>query len=174
MTIERNPYITTGFRKILSIEATSLNQTKVDLVTEICTAIQQNMDERQQENTSNAEGGTAETTTTPPEDKEEFQPEEGNSNKLHQSGSTPNDAEDVTAQGKEETTTLDEDDTRLAECYPTPSGRGEGGTLNTVAEYCGHTTSGCTGCHESTKCATTRQILMGNVHNSREGVTVRI
>ena len=64
--------------------------------------------ELQQENTSNVEGGPDETTPIPPENKEEFQPEEGNPSNLHRSGSSPNDAVDETAQGKEDTTAHDE------------------------------------------------------------------
>ena len=46
-----------------------------------------------------------------PEDKEEFQPEEGDSSNLRQSGSSPNDAVDETVQGKEDTLAQDEDGT---------------------------------------------------------------
>ena len=67
----------------LYIEAASLNQTKVDFFKEIHTAIQQNMNELQEENTSKAKGGTAETAPTPPEDKGKIQPEEGDLSDLH-------------------------------------------------------------------------------------------
>ena len=77
----------------------------------MCTAIQKNMNELQQENTSDVERGTAESTPTPPEDKEEFQPEEGDSSYLHQNVSSPNDAVDETGQGKEDTAVQDEDGT---------------------------------------------------------------
>ena len=57
MAIERHPCITTEFYEILSIGAASLNQTKVDFVKEMSTAIQHNLDcELQQEKTFNAEG----------------------------------------------------------------------------------------------------------------------
>ena len=111
MLIERHPCITTEFCKMLSIQAASLNQTEVDFVNEMHTAIQQNMDELQKENTSDMEEGTVETTSTHPKGKEDSQPEEGDSSNLHQSGSIPNDAVDETMQGKEDTITQDEDGT---------------------------------------------------------------
>ena len=58
---------------------TSSNQTKVNFVKEMCTAIQKNMYELQQENTSDVEG----TTHIPPKDKEQFYPEEGDLSHLH-------------------------------------------------------------------------------------------
>ena len=67
------------------------------------------MNELQEENTSKAKGGTAETAPTPPEDKGKIQPEEGDLSDLHQSGSSPNDAVDETAQGKEDTAVQDKD-----------------------------------------------------------------
>ena len=72
MVIERHPCIATEFCKMLSIEAASSNQMEVDFVKKMCTAIQQNMDELWQENTSNVEGDTTEETPKPPKDKDEF------------------------------------------------------------------------------------------------------
>ena len=67
------------------------------------------MNELQEENTSKAKGGTAETAPTPPEDKGNIQPEEGDLSDLHRSGSSPNDAVDETAQGKEDAAVQDKD-----------------------------------------------------------------
>ena len=111
MAIERHPCITMEFREMLSIKAASLNQTEVDFVKEMHTAIQHNMDELQKENTSDVEEGTVETTSTHPKGKEDSQPEEGDSSNLHQSGSIPNDAVDEPGQGKEDTAAHDEDGT---------------------------------------------------------------
>ena len=111
MAVESHPFITTELREHLSIEAVSSGQTEENFVKEMHTALEQSTEKQQQENTSDAEGGTAGSPSLPPEDKDVFQPEEGNSNDLHRSGSSPNNAVDIPAKGKEDTAAQDEDGT---------------------------------------------------------------
>ena len=97
MAVERHPFITTELREKLSIEAVSSSQTEENFVMEMRTALEQSTGKQQQ--------------PLSPEDKNEFQPEEGNSNDLHRSGSSPNNAVDKPAKGTEDTAAQDEDGT---------------------------------------------------------------
>ena len=97
MAVERHPFITTELCEKLSIEAVSSSQTEENFVMEMRTALKQSTGKQQQ--------------PLSPEDKNEFQPEEGNSNDLHRSGSSPNNAVDKPAKGTEDTAAQDEDGT---------------------------------------------------------------